>query len=1232
MGTKATRKDFYMEIRRSPGRFLSIFLIVALGVAFFSGIRASEPSMRITGDAYFDDADLMDIKGVSNLGITEDDVRAIEEVEGVARAEGSYSSDFLCNTEDKQYVFHVMALQDDMNRVTVSEGRLPKKTGECLMDTNMGYEVGDKIHLTSGTEDPLEDTLKTDTYTVVGLGSSPCYLSFGRGSTTIGSGSIDAFMMVPEETFCLDVYSEVYVQVEGAKELTAYTDEYDDLVEEVLERIEDITDIRGEIRRQEILDEAQEKIDEACQELEDGKAEADQELSDAWKELEDAQAKIDDAKAQIQDGKDQIASAKTTLSEKQQELDDARAEYDSGKKQWEAGLAQYEQGMAEFSASRPGAEEKIRQGEEGLALFREGLDTGWDQYEQMEEGIAALEAGLAEPRQRIEALNQEMEALTAESSGLQQESASLGSEVAALSEERGKLQEEAEDLQEEVAQRNEMLESYETESQEYQDCLKRIKECESRISECENRIGECTARIEECKNRMEECTSRITECETQIQTDTYIRNQIQEQTADSENQLAELKQQAPEVRKELEAQENTYQAMSAELEDARQQLAAGEQELLKAKSALDSNKLQLDSAWGQITSGQSQIDEGWSQIAEQEQTLKDGEAEIAENEAKLADGRKEYEEGKAEAEEEIADGEQKIREAEDELADIEEAKWYVYDRSTLPSNSEYGENADRMRAIGRVFPVLFFLVAALISLTSMTRMVEEQRIEIGTMKALGYDKFTVAAKYLGYALLATVGGSVVGVLIGEKLFPYIIIYAYGIVYPHVDHILVPYAWSYAIQASLAALACTLLATLFACYKELGEQPASLMRPPAPKKGKRVFLEYITVIWRYLNFSWKSTVRNLLRYKKRFFMTIFGIGGCMALMLVGYGIKDSVFEIADIQYAEIQMYDGSAFLQENATEEDRENLNAFLEEDPDVEHYMDAYMKAVTLTGKDDKEVETYVTVLKDPQQSEAFVDFHDRKSKETYQLSDHGAIISEKTAKLLGAKTGDTILVEGENETKEVRIEHICENYMGHYIYLTPKYYKEVFGETPEFNCIFFIMPEDYSKEDMEDAGQKIVERDEVLSISYMHDVEKQLNDILGSLNLVIFVLIVSAGMLAFVVLYNLNTINITERKRELATLKVLGFYDLEVAQYVYRENILLTLIGAVVGAGLGKVLHMFVIQTVEVETAMFGRIINFPSYLYSFLFTIAFSMIVNGVMFFKLRKIDMVESLKSIE
>lgn len=690
-----------------------------------------------------------------------------------------------------------------------------------------------------------------------------------------------------------------------------------------------------------------------------------------------------------------------------------------------------------------------------------------------------------------------------------------------------------------------------------------------------------------------------------------------------------------EVNKELETletQEQDYQSKLTALNNSKAELAAKEQQLADTKAGLDSSKQQLSDAYSQIESGKGQLASGWAQIDEKEQELASGEAEIAESETTLEDAKVEYEEGKKEAEEEITDGEAKIADAEEELAEIEDPKWYVYDRSNLPEHDGYGENADRMRAIGKVFPVIFFLVAALISLTSMTRMVEEQRTQIGTMKAIGYSKWAIVSKYLSYALLATAGGSIIGVLIGEKVLPFIIIYAYGIMYQHIPEILVPYDWAYAIEASIAAVACTMFATVFSCYRELGEQPAALMRPPAPKIGKRVLLEYVGVIWKRLNFTWKSTIRNLMRYKKRFFMTIFGIGGCMALMLVGYGIRDSVFEIADIQYTEIQTYDGNLILKENLSEDEHQELTDSLEQNQDIARFMDAYMKNLVLT-KDGHERETYVMVLGQPKDSEKYVHFHDRKTKEAYELSDDGAIISEKTAKLLNAKVGDTISIKDENEgNKEIVIQNICENYMGHYLYMTPKYYEKVYGEKPEYNTVLFSVQDSYTRQQMEEAGEKILARDEVLSLSYMKDIEKRLNDMLKSLNLVIIVLIVSAGMLAFVVLYNLNTINIAERKRELATLRVLGFYNPEVAAYVYRENILLTLIGTIVGAGLGKILHLFIIETVEVPAAMFGRIINLPSYIYSFLFTILFSMIVNGVMYFKLRKIDMVESLKSIE
>ena len=1103
MKMKPTSKDFYMEIRKSPGRFLSILFIVALGVAFFSGIRASEPDMRLTGDAYFDESNLMDIKALSTYGVTQDDVDAISKIDGVEHAEGAYSADFMQIVDKKQKVLHVISLQDEMNQVKLSDGRMPQKAGECLADQDAEYKVGDTIKLRSGTSDEVTDTLTTDTLKVVGLCSNPMYISYGRGSATIGTGTISAFVMVPEETFDMDVYTEVYVQVKGAKNEVAFTDGYDKKVEKVLDQIEDITDERAEIRKQELVNEAQEKIDEAREELEQGRADAASELANAAAKIADAEEQLTSGKAQITSGKKQIASAKNTLSKKESELEQAQNQYNAGLAQFQEGEAQYEAGLAQYEAAKPEAEAKIQTGREEIKEKKQKLAEAPAQLEQLKQMVAGLE---------------------------QKETAGLITE------------EEAADLKE-------------------------LKE-----------------------------------------------NQI------------------PQLEYFIANGEQLIASSEAELDAAQKQLDDTAATLAQTKAELDAAKASLNGVPQQLANGKSQIQSGWAEIRKQEKKLEEGAAEIAENEAKVAEAKIEYANGEEEAAQKIAEGEQKIADAEAKVQDIEKPTWYVYDRDTLTEYSGYGENAERLGAIGRVFPVLFFLVAALISLTSMTRMVEEQRTAIGTMKALGYSKMSIAKKYLGYALIATAGGSVLGVLIGEKILPYIIVYAYGILYKHITHILIPYQWIYAWMAATAAIVCTMAATFFACYKELVAQPAVLMRPPAPKNGQRVFLERIKFIWKHLSFTWKSCIRNLTRYKKRFFMTVFGIGGCMGLMLVGYGIKDSCYEIAELQFRDIQMYDGSVYLKEDISDETRQNLLDYMKDDSDISHYMQTSMKNVTLVNGKNKR-DTYQVVFSEPKDVKDYFDFHDRKSKEEYTLDDEGVIISEKTGKLLNAKAGDTIEIKDEeNGNKKVKIAHICENYMGHYIFFTPSYYEKVYGENPEYNSIFFAGQKGDTQEDYNKIGEDILTQDGALSVSYMRDIEKQLDDMLKSLNLVIIVLIISAGMLAFVVLYNLNTVNITERQRELATLKVLGFYDLEVAEHVYRENVLLTFIGAAVGVVLGKFLHAFIIDTVEVDTAMFGRNINFSSYMYSLLFTILFSLIVNGIMYFKLKKIDMVESLKSIE
>ncbi|MDD3402865.1 MAG: ABC transporter permease [Hespellia sp.] len=1042
MKKRALRKDFYMEIKKSPGRFMSIFFIVAIGVAFFSGIRSAEPDMKETGDAYYDEQNLMDIKVISTLGLTDEDVSALKKVDGVKDVNTGYMTDVLCDNNDSKNVLHVESILSDLNKITVTEGRLPKTSKECLVDANYleksDYKVGDTVTFSSGNADPVTDTLATDTYTIVGAGTSPAYLSIYRGSSTIGDGNVDGFVYLARSGFSQEAYSQICLTVDGAKELTAYSKEYDSRVNEVLDYVKAIKKERQEARYHEIVDEATEKLDDAKAELADAKSEAEEKLSDA--------------KAQIDDGNSQLNAAKDELASARQKIADSRAELIA-------------------------------------------------QQNTIDQNQAEIDRNFAELQTKTDELNASIEQLNA-------------------------------------------------------------------LKEQYNALA--------------------------------ASGQTDEQTM------------------------QTLQMMAA-------QIQAGDAAIADGKTQIEAGQAQLADAQNQLNDGQIQINNGWEQIHSGEAELADGEAEITENEQKLLDAQTEYDDAKAEADEKIADGEKKIADAEEEVRKIEHAKWYVYDRSNITEYDGFGENADRMKAIGEVFPVLFFLVAALISLTSMTRMVEEQRTQIGTLKALGYSRINISSKYLGYAFLATVGGSILGVIVGEKTLPYIIVNAYGIMYPHIDDIKVPFQMQYAYMAGIAAFICTMGATIFSCYKELAMQAAELMRPPTPKNGKRVFMERITIIWKHLSFIWKATVRNLMRYKKRFFMTIFGIGGSMALMLVGFGIKDSISNIAVLQYDSLQLYDGMIIMEEDASESELDHVKDTLKSDSRVSGAMELVMENVSASSEK-KTMDVYLNVPKNLKDLSQYLVFRDRVSGEEYKLDEDGVILTEKTAKLLDVQVGDTVQIKDDTLGDiEVKISAICENYLQHYMYMSPELYQKLYQKTPQYNAAYFELKE-FDQKAMEMIGENALNCDGALSASYTNDVQDQLDQMLGSLDFIIVVLIISAGMLAFVVLYNLNNINISERQRELATLKVLGFYDKEVSSYVFRENVILTLIGVIVGSVLGMILHRFIIVTVEIDTCMFGRTINAVSYAYSALITIAFSLFVNWVMYFKLKKINMVESLKSVE
>lgn len=1275
--------------------------IVMLGAAFFSGIRSTKNDMHVSADSYYDRVNFMDIRVVSTLGLTEDDLEDMRNTEGVAAVTGGYTAEVLNEQSDMEFALKVIAWTEDVNQVTLTDGRLPEKANECLADDiylqQTGCEIGDQITLESGSSEDLSDTLKEETYTIVGSGTLPYYMEMDRGSGTVGDGSLDAFLVVLPEVFeQQDVYTEAYVQAEGAEAENSFDGAYETKVAEVVAGLEEIADGACDRRYETIYQDGMEEIEDAKQEvadaeqeladakaqiddgeqqitdaketladgekeLEDGESELasrEQQLAEARELLESKEAELNSGKSQLADGERQIADAEAVLSAKEKELADGKAQLEAEAQQLEAGKAEIEEQSESLESGKAQVEEKARELEEAKAQVEAKAQELENGRAQLEAGRAELESGKAEleqNRQTVTAARQELEAKRADyetaKTALQQIEAQLG-----------ELQQQLTQTEEQIRQMEEALADAGLDtSPEYEALLAVKTQLETTIAGLQTQKETVQAGITEFEageKSVQDGEAQLAAAEQQIAQSEQQLNATEEVLKEGEVQLEAARQQITDGEAQLEASRQQLAAAETQLNAYRQQMADGEaqlnaarqqitdgetqlsqgrQELEQQKSVLEQSKAQMESGEQQIAQTRQQLTEGEAQIAEARQTLadaraelEDGKAELAEKEQELSDAKQEYEDGYAEAQPELADARQQIVDGEQELKDLEKPEWYVMDREDVTSAKGFADDAERIDNIGQVFPWIFFLVAALISLTTMTRMVEEQRQQIGTLKALGYRDGAIAMKYLCYAMLATVTGAVIGVVIGEKLFPWVIMNAYGMLYLGLPEYLTPLNWEQGLLAILTSIACTGLATLFSCWREMRAKPSELMRPEPPKNGRRVLLERVTILWKHLSFTQKSTVRNLFRYKKRFFMTVIGIGGCMGLMLVGFGLQDSITAIAKNQFVELFTYQ-AAVVVNSESKEQKDALREQAEMFDGMGSTLEMFAQNVELTAGDES-MSAIMEVPQDPSVVDQFFTFRDRRSKESYEFPEDGIAISEKTAKMLGVSVGDTIKVGEENkEGREVTISIIIENYVEHYIFMAPSLYESVWQETPDYNQIL-MKYEDTSDRYEENLGQMMIEQDGVVGVTFVSDLEAEIDDMLQALNIVIVVLIVSAGLLAFVVLYNLNNINITERKRELATLKVLGFYDMEVAEYVYRENVILTILGILAGAGIGLALHQYIIHTVEVDMMMFGRTVFPRSYLFSGLLTLVFSLFVNYMMYYRLKKIDMIESLKSVE
>ena len=543
-------------------------------------------------------------------------------------------------------------------------------------------------------------------------------------------------------------------------------------------------------------------------------------------------------------------------------------------------------------------------------------------------------------------------------------------------------------------------------------------------------------------------------------------------------------------------------------------------------------------------------------------------------------------------------------------------KWYVLDIDSNAGFYQYEQDTQRIDNVAKVFPLVFFIVAVLICLTTMTRMVEEERSQIGTLKALGYSDISIMFKYILYAALATIIGSMIGVAIGYRILPDLCFEMYKNMY-RLGNIKLSYYSSLTFQGMMIALLCTLGATIYTCRKTLKESPANLLRPVAPPPGKRVLLERIKLVWNHLSFSYKVTVRNVFRYKKRFLMTIIGIAGCTGLILAGFGLKDCIVKMVPHQYEDIFSYQAKINLNEEKTNETIDKIK----ENKQIKDILEVHEESITIDNKDTNQSVTLVIPKDNPKE---FIKLQDRKTEEQYNLTD-GIIITEKLAKLLEVEENDILKFSGTDTYKE-KVAHITENYLFHYIYLPKSSYKQ-----DEYNTVL-IKTKNMTEKEEKELANELKEIPGVSSITFTSSTRHVFDDTMDSFAYVSLILIVSAGALAFVVLYNLSSVNISERRRELATIKVLVFYDKEVYQYINRENTILTLIGILLGLGTGNILTMYIIKTCEIDMLMFDTTIAWPSYLYAILITMSFAILVNIILYFSLKKIDMIESLKSIE
>lgn len=1136
---RALLKDSLKQIVKTNKRFISILLMAFMGVGFFAGVRATSPDMKQTLDKYLDNKNMYDINLVSTLGLTEDDINEISQIDGTEKVIGIYSEDVFVKFEDEETVVKCISYEDEINNLQILEGNLPQNIDECVVEYNMnigkGVKIGDYIEIRENLEDDEEPSFINTKLKVVGIVRSPIYMSRDRGTTTLGSGKVSYFIYGNKNNINSDIYTEIDIAVSGSKEINTLTEDYEKLVETVEDKLNEIKPKREKFRSDEIILEANTKLEDSQREFDEEKANAEKKIADAEKEIADGkkeikknEQKIKDAEKELQDGRNtaitEFANAEAQISASETKLAEARTAATDGKAYLEAKKNEAQQGIAQINA---------------------GIETINTTQSDLEQNKALAESVLLNINKIDSTLNQLNEMLKEDEELLKN---------ATTDEEKANLIQMIEYIKSQI----ELLNTQKQELLSY---------------------GINQEKLNQINTGILECQTKKAELEKQIQ---LINSEI----------------------------------------------AKGENEIAVAQNQIASGYEQLESSKAELAKKRNETNQ---KFIDAEKEIADGKKKIEEGKKELADGEKELIEKKEEFNTKIADAERKLIDAREKVNDIENAKWYIWNRYDNAGFNSYSQDCDNIEKLGNVFPIVFFIIATLISLTTMTRMVEEERVQIGTLKALGYNKFQIMSKYIIYSLVASIIGGFLGAIFGLKFFPYVIITMYQMMYDITD-IVIEINKYYMFLGIGLITACIVGATIYTANKELQSTPAEMMRPKSPKPGKRVLLEKISFIWSKLSFTQKVTVRNMFRYKKKFLMTVVGICGCTALIVAGFGLKDSISGIMDFQYVDIYDYDMMIGLKSTLTNEEKETLIKDLENKDKIEKCIVTYMFAENVKHDNYKQ-ESQIMVIKDTQTIDEIIKLKSLKIGEKLELNENEVIITDKLSQLLNVKVGDEIKIENQDEEEvSVKISGITEHYISHYVYMTDNLYKKLYGEDVKTNVLFTKYVEFLDEESEKALSKELLLNSKIASITLTSYLITTMDETLSAMNFVVYVLIISAGLLAFIVLYNLSNINISERIRELATIKVLGFYDKEVYDYVTREIVLLTITGIIFGLVFGYILNSFILGTCEIGILRFKKTVLPQSYIIASVITIIFTTIINFITYFTLKKVDMIESLKSVE